>query len=396
MARTAKPIRIPISNLLLGNDYTGKLYVGSERKAVNLLLDTGSSTLAIEHRSYDPAGDRNAEKTRLVQEVAYGDGSHWVGSVVKTDVSTSGNGADLPGVPVAVAYHETVQMFGKAQGILGLAYKPLDDAIEIDRPTIPPRYSPNDLRAGRRTFVQPYFMQLEEAGLVPNKFSFYTRRSVMRAAPREPSASDPLNHGFMILGGGEEATDLYMGAFQEARVLSDDWYSVNLKQVIVGGSHPISVALPTRQSRAPTNAIVDSGTNGLDLAPAVFDAILQKLSPAQVALLRARQVSTSRIVLAEWPTLTFVLEGMHGDVRLDVAPESYWQLDAWEAGTAAAALWRGEEEQSVLGLPLMNGYLTIFDCSANRGLGVVRFAPAKPQPREEKARTRAKATATAD
>jgi hypothetical protein len=396
MPRTAKPIRIPITNLLLGNDYTGKLYVGSERKAVNLLLDTGSSTLAIEHRSYDPGNDRNAEKTRLVQEVAYGDGSHWVGSVVKTDVSTSGNVADLAGVPVAVAYHETVQMFGKAQGILGLAYKPLDDAIEIDRPTIPPKYSPNDIRAGRRTFVEPYFMQLEEAGLVANKFSFYTRRSVMRAAPREPSASDPLNHGFMILGGGEEATDLYMGTFQEARVLSDDWYSVNLKQVIVGGSAPIAVPAPTRQSDAPTNAIVDSGTNGVDLAPAVFDAILERLAPAQVALLRSRQVSTSRIVLAEWPTLTFVLEGMRGDVRLDVPPENYWQMDAWEAGTAAAALWRADAQQSILGLPLMNGYFTVFDCSANRGLGVVRFAPAKPQPRLEKSRPRARAAATAD
>jgi hypothetical protein len=44
----------------------------------------------------------------------------------------------------------------------------------------------------------------------------------------------------------------------------------------------------------------------------------------------------------------------------------------------------------------MNGYFTAFDCSANHGLGVVRFAPAKPQPREEKARPRARATATAD
>jgi hypothetical protein len=396
MARTAKPIRIPITNVLLGNDYTGRLYVGSQRKAVNLLLDTGSSTLAIEHRSYDPAADRNAAKTNLVQEVAYGDGSHWVGSVVKTDVSASGDAADLPGVSVAVAYHETVQMFGKAQGILGLAYKPLDDAIEIDRPTIPPRYSPNDIRAGRRTFVEPYFMQLEEAGLVANKFSFYTRRSVMRAAAHQAPASDPLNHGFMILGGGEEATDLYMGAFQEARVLSDDWYSVNLKQVIVGGSRPIPVAAATRQSRAPTNAIVDSGTNGLDLSPAVFDAILERLTPAQVTLLRARQVATSRIVLSEWPTIALVLEGTRGDVRLEVKPESYWQMDAWEPGTAARALWRGDSEQSILGLPLMNGYLTVFDCAANRGLGVVKFAPARPQPPAEKARTRAKATATAD
>jgi hypothetical protein len=87
---------------------------------------------------------------------------------------------------------------------------------------------------------------------------------------------------------------------------------------------------------------------------------------------------------------------MRGDVRLDVPPENYWQMDAWEAGTAAAALWRADAQQSILGLPLMNGYFTVFDCSANRGLGVVRFAPAKPQPRLEKSRPRARAAATAD
>src|SRR2546425_35030 len=123
-------------------------------------------------------------------------------------------------------------------------------------------------------------------------------------------------------------TELYPGGFQTAIVLSDDWYSVNLKQVIVGAAGAIEVRPPTRQSRAPTNAIVDSGTNGLDLAPALFDAVLAKLSPAQVKLIRSRQVSTSSVKLAEWPTLTFMLQGTAGDIRLDVTPENYWQMDA--------------------------------------------------------------------
>jgi len=276
---------------------------------------------------------------------------------------------------VAVAYHESVSMFGKSQGILGLAYGALDDAINVNRPTVPPNYSPNDIRAGHRDFVEPYFMQLEQAGLVANKFAFYTRRSVLHAS--QHPASDPLNNGYLILGGGEQATDLYTGEFQTAIVLSDDWYSVNLKQVVVGAAGAIEVRPPTRQSRAPTNAIVDSGTNGLDLAPALFDAVLAKLSPAQVRLIRSRQVSTSSVKLAEWPTLTFMLQGTTGDIRLDVTPENYWQMDAWESGTAVCGLWRGSDEQSILGLPLMNGYFTIFDCSANHGLGVVKFATAK-------------------
>ena len=118
------PVRISINNLLLGSDYTGKLYVGSQQKEVNLLLDTGSSTLAVESRSYDPQQDKNATFTKMVQEVTYGDGTSWIGSVVNTDVNVSANGQgiDLPGVAVAVAYHDSANMFGKAQGILGLAY----------------------------------------------------------------------------------------------------------------------------------------------------------------------------------------------------------------------------------------------------------------------------------
>jgi Eukaryotic aspartyl protease len=377
MAKKRSSIRIPISNVLLGNDYTGKLYVGAQRKEVNLLLDTGSSSLAVDHKSYDPRKDPKAKVTDLVQEVAYADGSNWVGSVVQTDmtVSATGKSVDLPGVSVAVAYHESVQMFGKTQGILGLAYRSLNDAINVNKPTVPPKYSPNDLRAGHKVFVEPYFMQLEKAGMVANKFAFYTRRSTVHAS-RNP-ATDPLNNGYLIIGGGEEAKDLYKGKFKSAVVLSDDWYSVNLKQVIVGDAAGIAVRSPTHQSHAPTNAIIDSGTNGLDLAPAVFDAILAELSPQQVKLVRATQVSTSNINLAQWPTLTFVLQGDAGDIRLDVKPEHYWQMDAWEAGTAVCSLWRGDDEQSILGLPLMNAYFTIFDCSVNHGLGVVRFAEAR-------------------
>ena len=373
------PVRITLSNVLLGDDYTGRLYVGSQRNEVNLLLDTGSSTLAIDHKSYDPRHDPRAKVTDLVQEVSYGDGSNWIGSVVQTDmtVSQSGRSIDLPDVSVAVAYHESVHMFGKSQGILGLAYEPLDDAVDVDKPTVPPHYSPNDVRAGRKVFVEPYFRQLEKAGLVANKFAFYTRRSTMHAS-KHPER-DPLNHGYLILGGGEEATDLYTGGFKTAVVLSDDYYSVNLKQVIVGKAGAIHVRPPTKQSTASTNAIVDSGTNGLDIAPSVFDAILEKLPPDQVKLMRTREVSTSRVNLAEWPTITFVLQGERGDIRLVVKPEHYWQMDEWESGTAVRALWRADngEEQSTLGLPLMNAYFTVFDCSLNHGLGVVKFAQAK-------------------
>ena len=129
------------------------------------------------------------------------------------------------------------------------------------------------------THVEPYFMQLEKAGLVANKYAFYTRRSVIHVSAHP--AVDPLNHGFLILGGGEEATDLYTGGFHDAIVLSDDYYSVNLKAVVVGAGAPIAVAPPSFNDRVPTNAIVDSGTNGLDLDPDLFDAIAARLTGSQ-------------------------------------------------------------------------------------------------------------------
>jgi hypothetical protein len=89
MPQSPNPIRVPISINLLGNDYTGRMYVGSQRKEVNLLLDTGSSTLAVQHRHYDPAQDAHAKPTHLVQEVAYVDGSKWIGSVVHTHMATA-------------------------------------------------------------------------------------------------------------------------------------------------------------------------------------------------------------------------------------------------------------------------------------------------------------------
>jgi len=367
------PIRIAISNVLTGNDYTGRLYVGSQRKPVDVTLDKGSSTLAVDRKKYDPLKDGGAVVTSLVQEVKYEDESSWIGSVVQTDVAVTAGARtiDLPAVPVAVAYHEK-QMFGDTGGILGLAFEAKNDAVDMRKPTVPPRYSPNDLRGGHRVMVDPYFTALESSGLVADKFAFSTHRSAVRAS-RAPTA-DPLNQGVLILGGGEEATDLYTGRFQTATVLTDDYWSVNLKQVIVGDTAPIEVTPPAWNSGDSTNAIVDSGTNGLDLAPRLFDEILARMSSDQVRKMRSRNSESRTIDLVEWPAITFVLSGMTADVRLTVGPEHYWQMDGYEVGSAYRSLWRGDGQQSTLGLPLMNAYYTVFDGAANRGLGVVKFA----------------------
>ena len=377
-------IRMPITNIYMDGDYTGTIFVGSQKRPANVILDTGSSTLAIDGNFYNPAKDTTAKITNMAQEVSYADGSNWIGAVVKTDVGAGSPLVALPQTNVAVAYHETSTMFRNSNGILGLAYTKLNNAFELPGPTIPPKYSYNQIQNGTATYIDPYFTQLESAGLVANKFAFYTLRSMINVSKLKPGA-DPLNNGFLILGGGEESTDLFTGAFQVARVVDDFYYNTNLKSVIVGAEAPITVSAPTKASGNVSNSIVDSGTNSLLLDQSLFEQIVRKLSPADDSTLsdamRAGYISMSKLDLSVWPVITFVLEGALGsDVHLRVTPQTYWQTNSPKPGFATAVLY-GDSGQgkgsSILGLPLMNNYFTIFDRSVDKGLGAISFAPIK-------------------
>lgn len=382
VAGVPKVVRIPITNVFMDGDYTGVIQIGANKKKVNVILDTGSSTLALDGHYYNPSADRNAKTTNLAQEVQYGSGS-WVGAVVHTDI-VAGVGKQtltLSQVCTSVAYAESSDMFGKANGILGLAYTRLDNAYTMPGVTWPPVYSYNQIQQqGRVTFLDPYFSQLEAQGAIANKFAFYTKRSAVSLATPDP-ATDPLNQGFLLLGGGEESTDLYHGSLETVDVLDDDWYNTNLKAVIVGDTDPIEVPPPTKASRLLTNSIVDSGTNQLLLDAALFSTVLSRLaSGANKNLghaIRAGYQPMDSLKLSEWPAIAFVLQGSPRDVRLSVTPENYWQTNAPEQGYALAMI-AGDNGflggQSILGLPLMNGYFTIFDRSVDRGLGVIRFA----------------------
>ena len=195
------------------------------------------------------------------------------------------------------------------------------------------------------------------------------------------NADDPLNQGWMIVGGGEESTDLYTGTFQSVKVLSDQWYNTNLKAVIVGSSPPIGARRQGPQGM-PSNSIVDSGTQTLNISPPLLAAILSRFPAEQKSLLsdaihQRQLVSMSDLQLDSWPTITFVLQGDSGDVKLDVPPSNYWQVNSQQAGFAAAAISPGTPGLVILGLPLMNGYFTLFDGEADGGQGVVKFAKAK-------------------
>jgi len=60
-------------------------------------------------------------------------------------------------------------------------------------------------------------------------------------------------------------------------------------------------------------------------------------------------------------------------------PDTYWQTNSPKPGFATAVLFGDNGQgkgQSILGLPLMNNYYTVFDRSAD-SKGVIRFASIK-------------------
>ena len=372
--------RIPITNVYMDGDYTGQILVGPHQQPMNVILDTGSSALALDGHKYQPDVAGGDQTTNIAQTNTYGDGSNWAGAVVKTRVTVGSGGATatVNDANVSVTYKESPDMFRAADGILGLAYAALDGAFQMPQDTWTNQYPPTEVNLGTRTQILPYLTQLSNEGVTSDKVSFYTRRSFIHAG--RGGADDPLNQGWMIVGGGEEATDLYSGSFQTAKVLADDWYSTNLKSIAVGG-RAISISAQGAKGMS-SNSIVDSGTNSIDLGPQLLRAVFALFSPAQQALLRTsviqrRIVPASRLHLVTWPDMTFVLQGDTADVSLRVVPQDYWQVDVGKVGAAFAAFTVGEEGLAILGLPLMNGYFTIFDGEADGGRGAIKFAPLK-------------------
>jgi len=406
--------RIPITNVHCGSDYTAKIGIGSEHATADVILDTGSSALAVSPTAYDGSGDAHLKATTDAQIVHYGIGG-WAGPVVNTSVGF-GPGVSLRSTSIALWSVQEMGVFNGATGIMGLAYSGLnavyDLAAYFEQKKPPDTTYPwpfpeqdfatfaGDFKQLRKQYgihsrsVAPYFDDLESNGVVANKFAFHTLRSWVcrRAGSQDAIAMDPLNQGLLVLGGGEEQTDLYDGAFVELNVLDDLYYNTSLRSVQVDGCAAVAVE-PLQQQfveDSKTNAIIDSGTSVLYLAADVYAAItgsLRQLDASFGAALDAFAAANQQhqgypvdqLRLERWPDIHFVLEGTRGeDVRLTCTPRTYWQVDYPAAGQAyfqiIGPLEAGDANQSVLGLPLMNNYYTVFDRSQSTR-GVVRFAP---------------------
>jgi hypothetical protein len=405
-----KPIKIPITNAFDGSDYSAQILVGSKQTPANVILDTGSSTLAVSPSVYSGIEDTHLKATRHAQLVEYGTGG-WAGPLVTTSLTMGvrGNKVFLRRVPVAIADVQQRGNFTGVDGILGLAYNRLNGAYDFTSlltnrginpaVTYPWPFPSRNFGAWARrlgkvlsrmpkVYVTPYFDALEKNGTIANKFAFYTLRSLVsrRSSRASAVARDPLNKGFFILGGGEEQKDLYRGEFVAVRVLHDLFYNTNLKAVQVEGC-AAGPALPLQakyKADQISNCIVDSGTSDLTLAADVYSGVmmaLEKLNPRFIALIARSKsnqtVPVSKLHLNSWPNINFILTGEKGeDVKLTCTPQTYWQVDFPAAGNAVFQISGPLDaaNQSILGLPLMNNYFTVFDRSLD-AKGVIRFAP---------------------
>jgi len=379
-----RPIRIGITNIHADGCYTAPIFVGRRKTRINVFLDTGSSSLAVDRRCYQPGRDACMAPTNLAQAVAYEDGSGWTGAIVRTRVAVRHVREErrLEGVAVAVADRQKDIFTDGMQGILGLAYTELDEAARFDGPTWPTyRHRAMDTRPV--VDIEPYFSQLEEAGTTPNKFSFYTLRSQVHYG-RRAIDRDPWNTGWLILGGGEEYRSLYQGRFRTARVLHDLYYNTNMTSIRVGTGRPIRVAPPAKGSGLFSNSIVDSGTATICLPDRLYSKVLRQfgaLNPEFARLIRRSvrydDVRLDERALRRWPDIHLTLQGTSKDIELKVMPQTYWQTNYTKDGVTAIAIDSQEENQTILGLPFMNNYYCVFDRSGSDGMGVIRFATPK-------------------
>src|SRR5579859_2303575 len=108
----ASIVRLPITNVH-GGDYTAVVQFGANKKPLNILLDTGSSTLAVDGGKYQPDTAGGDQTTDMAQFASYGDGSYFTGALIHMTVTIGAPGGDaaLAGANVAVAYSASPDMF---------------------------------------------------------------------------------------------------------------------------------------------------------------------------------------------------------------------------------------------------------------------------------------------
>ncbi|MEC8418446.1 MAG: pepsin-like aspartic protease [Pseudomonadota bacterium] len=392
----AHSIRLALTNTLADGGYCVRAHVGTHQHAVHLILDTGSSTLAVNHTCYRLESDNHADFTYYTQSINYGVGS-WHGPVIKTQVSLGmfGHSVTLPDAYTAIADTGKFECFKHADGILGLAYRPLNHAhylFEVGEAQTPKKdvyqyimSGANDNPAYKQTkavTLPSYFTSLEEQGVVSDKFAFWLHRSSIyydNGSCRTKALAHWQNHGLFVMGEPVMHRDLYCEPMQSAKVLHDKFYNVNLLSVKVGEKdvHSAPVLAEKDVTRWCSNAIVDTGATVIGLPVSLYNKVVESLEkyisdlssilePFSAFSSQEKGIPLTSLTLSNWPTIQFFLEDENGeDMVLALPPEAYWQIHAPEFNSASFKIFplKHWPNQSILGLPLISQYYTIFDRS---------------------------------
>ena len=380
-------IRLPISNQLTGDLFTLKLAVGSGPTLIDVILDTGSTLLTVSGLTYDAAADAKAVTSQVLQTEQLMTGTAVAAVVVHTPVGVAADGEGVaitvPDTALAVVRSPTPGLFGAADGLFGLAYPGLGKTYQMAGNTWQTPYTAADVAAGKALpNLGSYIDQMAAKGLSANVFAFSVRRSLAS------QASEEVNRGIFVLGGGTDCTDLYNGAFQSAAVVHEDYYAVNLTSIQVG-AHSIEVPPAAAGGPAPSNAIIDSGMGGLMLSPALFQqviALFNAVNPTFGPLLTSCSADGSgsydqtKLATAGWPLLTLTFQGAGGGhASVTIHPQDYWQTDNPAPGQATSQLRTSGNSlngRSLLGLPLLANHFVVFDRTGGPGRGAIRFASA--------------------
>ena len=410
---SANPIHLRTNLAWAKGGYTVQVALGSARAPANLVLDTGSSTLAVNPSAYAPEHDATLSATPWAQDIRYGSGE-WAGPVLRSSLAL-GEGRHARRIDDALfALIETPgKPFREADGIFGLAYRELDPAHDITGLLVkngidPPLSWPWTLDVDARTLrnqilqqprvdITPAFSALEEEGVVRDQFALLVQRAVVHVASEGLSdhalSADPLNHGTLVLGGGCEAQSLYQGGFHDIRVVHDLYYNANLIGLRVGDG-PLVAAPPLASQDIPShgsNALLDTGSSFLVLEASLFAAVLSAFTQhdARLPLLVQRfneafktgqGLPNHAVQHRDWPDLHLHFEApAGGETVVRVCASHYWPHNALNAGQSLFLLMGGLPNftsQSILGLPLFAGRYAVFD-RRDGGTGTVRLAQAR-------------------
>lgn len=409
-----KSVIIPITNVYAKGGYTAAVKVGSQGAPANLILDSGSSALVIQGEDYQPCDDESLTATSYAQNRTYGMGG-WFGPVVKTRVYM-GRGpfsVSIDETHVAVTRKEQANSFADADGIMGLAYHELNRVYDLTEYLTANAISPattypwflaaeqqddtirefkSFLKTYPKSYLTPYFTQLEQQGVVGNQFGFVIHRSSIYQTSQQRSQEQlrqhPLNRGFFVLGKPKIHTSLFQGRFKKVKVLDDKYYNVHVRSMRVGDGEPITAPeLDAADLNHRTNGIIDSGASFIVLPPLLFDHLITELLNINAEFKTVLDpyltfsgvevgVDLALIDLAAWPSIYFTFDGAEEDeVELELLPKDYWQVHAPAPNQASFQFLHlpGWPNQCILGLPLMASYYTIFDRAAHTK-GVIQFA----------------------